>query len=62
MAAAVNDYGAAQSSRFGVHRPIRLGAEIQMHSRSGEEDAAHTQLCIGMVQFRQRRFGVMHRQ
>ena len=33
-----------------------------MHSGSGEQDTAHTQLCIGVVQLLERRFGIMHRQ
>src|SRR5262249_59946184 len=60
MAAAVNDYRTAQSSRFRVHRPVGLGAEVEVDSCRGEKDSAYAELCISMLQLLQRRFGIMH--
>src|SRR5262245_28719796 len=60
MAAAVNDHRTAQSSRFRVHRPVGLGAEVEVYSRRGEKDSAYAELCISISQLLQRRFGIMH--
>src|SRR4030095_13993275 len=50
MAAPVNHYRTAQSSRFRVYRPVGFGAEVEVHSRSGEKDSTYAELCISMSQ------------